>query len=157
MTKQPPPAPPANAVRPCPTIIQIIGRPGTGSLPRTIAPPDHPLSKSSYKCGWEKWGDNNMRWRWENICFCFKKKSLVQLTVTRPCATKKFPSAYSVDWLSSFLPNPYFWIYIYLFQTDWFKTKFLISAMTLILTSHHPTAPIMRQFAFLVIGLKQNF
>ena len=25
----------------CPTIIQIVGRPGTGSLPRTIAPPDH--------------------------------------------------------------------------------------------------------------------
>ena len=24
-------------------IIQIVGRPGTGSLPRTIAPPDHPL------------------------------------------------------------------------------------------------------------------
>ena len=30
--------------RPCPTIIQIVGRPGTGSLPRTIAPPDHPPS-----------------------------------------------------------------------------------------------------------------
>ena len=24
-------------------IIQIVGRPGTGSLPSTIAPPDHPL------------------------------------------------------------------------------------------------------------------
>ena len=23
--------------------IKIVGRPGTGSLPRTIAPPDHPL------------------------------------------------------------------------------------------------------------------
>ena len=33
MPIQPPPAP---------TIIQIVGRPGTGSLPSTIAPPDHP-------------------------------------------------------------------------------------------------------------------
>ena len=27
--------------RPCPTVIKIVGRPGTGSLPSTIAPPDH--------------------------------------------------------------------------------------------------------------------
>ena len=43
MSKQPAPAPPARAVGPCPTAIQIVGRPGTGSLPSTIAPPDHPL------------------------------------------------------------------------------------------------------------------
>ena len=30
MSKQPPPAPTANAVGPCPTVIQIVGRPGTG-------------------------------------------------------------------------------------------------------------------------------
>ena len=42
MSKQPPPAPTASATGPCPTIIQIVGRPGTGRLPRTIAPPDHP-------------------------------------------------------------------------------------------------------------------
>ena len=42
MSKQPPPAPIASAIGPCPTIIQIVGRPGTGSLPRTIAPRDHP-------------------------------------------------------------------------------------------------------------------
>ena len=42
MSTQPPPAPTASAIGPCPTIIQIVGRPGTGSLPRTIAPPDHP-------------------------------------------------------------------------------------------------------------------
>ena len=41
MSKQLPPAPTASAIGPCPTIIQIVGRPGTGSLPRTIAPPDH--------------------------------------------------------------------------------------------------------------------
>ena len=43
MSKQPPPALTASAVGPCPTVIQIVGRPGTGSLPSTIAPPDHPL------------------------------------------------------------------------------------------------------------------
>ena len=41
MSKEPPPAPTASAVGPCPTVIQIVGRPGTGSLPRTIAPPDN--------------------------------------------------------------------------------------------------------------------
>ena len=40
----PPPAPTASTIGPCPTIIQIVGRPGTGSLPRTIAPSDYPLS-----------------------------------------------------------------------------------------------------------------
>ena len=51
MSKQPPPAPTASAVGPCPTVIQVVGRPGTGSLPRTIAPPDHPPWK---KIGKEK-------------------------------------------------------------------------------------------------------
>ena len=41
MSKQLPPAPIASALGPCPTVIQIVGRPGTGSLPSTIAPPDH--------------------------------------------------------------------------------------------------------------------
>ena len=36
MSKQPPPAPTASAVGPCPTVIQIVGRPATGSLPSTI-------------------------------------------------------------------------------------------------------------------------
>ena len=43
MSKQPPSASTASAVGPCPTIIQIVGRPGTGSLPSTIALPDHPV------------------------------------------------------------------------------------------------------------------
>ena len=42
MSKPPPPAPTASAIDPCPTVIKIVGRPGTGSLPSTIAPPDHP-------------------------------------------------------------------------------------------------------------------
>ena len=45
MSKQPPPAPTASAVGPCPTVIQIVGRPGTGSLPSTFAPPDHPQTR----------------------------------------------------------------------------------------------------------------
>ena len=45
MSKQPPPAPTASAIGPCPTVIQIVGRPGTGRLPGTIAPPDHPQHK----------------------------------------------------------------------------------------------------------------
>ena len=38
MSKPPPPAPTASAIGPCPTVIKIVGRPGTGSLPSTIAP-----------------------------------------------------------------------------------------------------------------------
>ena len=45
MSKQPPPAPTASAVDPCPTVIQTVGRPGTESLPSTIGPLDHPLSE----------------------------------------------------------------------------------------------------------------
>ena len=49
MSKQPPPAPTTSVVGPCPTVIQIVGRLGTGSLPSTIAPPDHPLPKRGRK------------------------------------------------------------------------------------------------------------
>ena len=53
MSKQPLPAPNASTIRPCPTIIQIVGRPGTGSLPSTITPPDHPPFGFGHR------GDNN--------------------------------------------------------------------------------------------------
>ena len=49
MSKQPPPAHTASAVGPCPTVIQIVGCPGSGSLPSTIASPDHPFLG---KLGW---------------------------------------------------------------------------------------------------------
>ena len=42
MSKQPSPAPITSAVGPCPTITNVVGRPGTGSLPSTFAPPHHP-------------------------------------------------------------------------------------------------------------------
>ena len=51
MSKQPPPAPTASTIGPCPTIIQIVGRPGIGSLPRTIAPPDLPPVPFEYTSG----------------------------------------------------------------------------------------------------------
>ena len=51
MSKQPLPAPTTSAVGPCPTVIQIVGRPGTGSLPSTIAPPDHPRCHFDVKVG----------------------------------------------------------------------------------------------------------
>ena len=46
MSKPPPPAPTESAIGPCPTEIQIVGRPGTGSLPSTIAPPDRPRKRN---------------------------------------------------------------------------------------------------------------
>ena len=39
MSKQPPPAPTASAVGPCPTVIHIVSSPGSGSYP---APSHHP-------------------------------------------------------------------------------------------------------------------
>ena len=42
MSKLPPLAPTASAVVPYHTVIKIVGRPGTGSLPSTIAPADQP-------------------------------------------------------------------------------------------------------------------
>ena len=45
MSKQTPPATTLSAVGPCPTVIQIVGRPGTRSLTSTIAPLDRPLTQ----------------------------------------------------------------------------------------------------------------
>ena len=56
ISKQPPPAPTASAVGPCPTLIQIVGRSGTGSLPSTIAPPDHPpFSRRAVVSYWRRY------------------------------------------------------------------------------------------------------
>ena len=37
MSKPPPPAPTASVIGPCPTLIKIVGRPGTGKVPSTIS------------------------------------------------------------------------------------------------------------------------
>ena len=50
MSKQPPTAPTASAVGPCPTVVQTVGRPGTGSLLSSIAPPDNPLPCCNPNC-----------------------------------------------------------------------------------------------------------
>ena len=45
MSKQPPAAPTASALGLCPTVVKSVGRPGVGSLPRTIAPSDRPYKR----------------------------------------------------------------------------------------------------------------
>ena len=49
-----PPARTVSAVGPCPTVIKIVGRPGTGSVPSTIAPPNPP-SPIPRLVGWLFW------------------------------------------------------------------------------------------------------
>ena len=55
MSKQPPPAPTASAEGPCPTVIKTVRRPGTGSLPSTFAPPDHPRRTKIKVPPWDGW------------------------------------------------------------------------------------------------------
>ena len=44
-----------------------------------------------------------------------------------------YPPELQLNKASNSVPKPHFWICIYLFQTDLFHLKFMISAMTLIL------------------------
>ena len=100
MSKQPPPAPTASAIGPCPTIIKIVGRPGTGSLPRTIAPPDHPyiingLSENRVTSVTES-NDTHILGSYINNKVTFKismlvlgtKFSVKTLGVSNPCCTQ---------------------------------------------------------------------
>ena len=61
-----PPAPTASAVGPCPTLIKIVGRPGTGTLPSTIAPPQvmseyvhSDIGNLELSCVYAVWIDTN--------------------------------------------------------------------------------------------------
>ena len=65
MSKQPPPAPTASAVDPCPTIIKIVGRPGTGSL-RTTRPPPIRVCYSHYN----SITYHGIKYRSKVICTC---------------------------------------------------------------------------------------
>ena len=40
--------------------VKLVGRPGTGSLHRTVAPPDHPLKRESVKFHAEGWSGGAM-------------------------------------------------------------------------------------------------
>ena len=56
MSIPPPPAPTASAIGPCPTENKVVGRPGTASLPSTIAPPDHsPDARRAVVSYWRKY------------------------------------------------------------------------------------------------------
>ena len=66
MSKQPAPA--ASAVGPCPTIIQIVGRPGTGSL----EPSHHPTTPGKNRCcGCFQLGHLNDQLFWKELFICF--------------------------------------------------------------------------------------
>ena len=68
MSKQPPPAPAASAVGPCPTIIQIVGRPGTGSF----EPSHHPTTPGKNRCcGCFQLGHLNDQLFWKELFICF--------------------------------------------------------------------------------------
>ena len=41
-----------------------------------------------------------------------------------------YPPVLQITKLMRLIPNPHFWIYIYLFQTDLFQLNFMISEMT---------------------------
>ena len=83
MSKQPPPAPTASTIGPCPTFIQIVGRPGTGSIPSTIAPHDQ-LGPDFYG---NKYVDEMFFFFFERYSRCVKiicrdRDSVAFLTVT---------------------------------------------------------------------------
>ena len=50
MSNQPPPAPTASTIGPWPTIIQTVGRPGTGSYPGPSHHPTTPWIFSDFYC-----------------------------------------------------------------------------------------------------------
>ena len=71
MSKQPPSAPTTSAVGPCPTVIQIVGCPSTGSSPSTIAPSDHPHWETArYRLKYCLKGPLNPK-QPTNYCICF--------------------------------------------------------------------------------------
>ena len=88
MSKQPPPAHTASAVGPCPTLIKIVGRPGTGSLPSTIAPPDHPIPVLKTCVNWAEQTQMPQKAASDQGLHCFLKGLSMQNTVKVKAFTK---------------------------------------------------------------------
>ena len=120
MSKPPPPAPTASAIGPCPTVIKIVGRPGTGSLPSTIAAPDHPLKVFGnvkllkYDCmagwlvGWLFWVKRPFETVFQSISSRLPKRGRkrrerteesknVQTTPTRTYCERSMPLPYCIQ------------------------------------------------------------
>ena len=126
MSKQPPPAPTASAVGPCPIEIQIVGRPGTGSLPRTIAG-----------------GGRVVRWSWVN--FQCRGVLLVWIRVGQgPTALAVGAGGGCLDIFTLIYPfsslSPSLW------ETTRYRLKYCLkgslSPKTTNQPSHHPTTPL---------------
>ena len=97
MSIQPPPASTASALGPCPTITQIVGRPGTGSLPSTIAPPDHPpqLLENSLPSN-----------DWKTLCQLRNKWNIFCIREGQGSEWRRMGSAFQTQWVSN-LHCPY--------------------------------------------------
>ena len=118
MSKPPPPAPTASATGPCPTVIKIVGRPGTGSLPSTIAQPDHPRVAFVYAHGrrlcsnWVRHGSTTiiypqcsltfMRERYLHRSFAYAKSAVgIDVVSGHKLFTYRVVSTVSTDVVSS--------------------------------------------------------
>ena len=90
MSKQHPSAPIASTIGPCPTVIQIVGRPGTGSFSSTIALPDHPqdVRTASNKITWTGGGASTSLRSTNPRPSCFKVLQNQKLSLT--CMTRNF-------------------------------------------------------------------
>ena len=93
MSKQPPPAPTASAVGPCPTLIQTVGRPGTGSLPCTIAPSGRPLFLLVFVrlLQWPVRNSSDVTFHWYNVR-CLDFESNPRVYYLSRCANNIDPS-----------------------------------------------------------------
>ena len=107
MSIPPPPAPTASAIGPCPTVIKVVGRPGTGCLPSTIAPPDHPPPRGKK--------DSTKRHHHRH----HKRQPGRHHTTSDSQVNSNFPNRWSP---ASLTFNNYFYLFLYLYIT-WITTN----------------------------------
>ena len=130
MSKPPPPAPTASAIGPCPTVIKIVGRPGTGSLPSIIAPPDHPQPEG---------GGRVVRWSWVN--FQCRGVLLVLIRVGQgPTALAVGAGGGCLDIFT--LVYPFFPFSPSLWETTRYRLKYCLKGS---LSPNQPTNPARRR------------